>query len=209
LRWSSRQGVAVVATVMLSLGVLVIAGRTLAPPAMPPGEPAPPPATGSIRYVPPPPGTTPEPTTAWSIVPSGPSGRSRQLEAGDVRLTLPPGWHGRSSTEGHVLILQGANFSLAPRGNGQEPVNAMTREHVVVTVSDAVDLTTAISAFPTIGESDFLHDGRVPAGRAFARKRVQKDGRILSVEVLFGIGPPVPSLLRQTNLLLTSLTVID
>jgi hypothetical protein len=108
-----------------------------------------------------------------------------------------------------VLILQGANFSLAPRGNGQEPVNAMTREHVVVTVSDAVDLTTAISAFPTIGESDLLHDGRVPAGRAFARKRVQKDGRILSVEVLFGIGPPVPSLLRQTNLLLTSLTVID
>jgi hypothetical protein len=206
VRWSPRQGVAVVATVILGLGVLVIAGRTLAPPAME-SEAPPPPTTGVIRHVSPPPGTTPEPTTAWSIVSGGPSGTSRRLAAGGVRLTLPPGWHGRSSTEGRGLVLQGANFSLAPRGDGEDPILAMTRQQVLVTVSDAVDLSIAVSAFPTIGESDFLHDGRVPVGYALARKRVHKDGRILSIEVLFGSGPPAPPLLRRTNRLLTSLTV--
>jgi hypothetical protein len=66
---------------------------------------------------------------------------------------------------------------------------------------------TPVSASPLIGASDFLHDGRVPVGRALAVKAVGKHGSILSISAEFGARPPAPSLLRQTNQLLASLTV--
>jgi hypothetical protein len=63
------------------------------------------------------------------------------------------------------------------------------------------------SASPIIGASDFVHGGRVPRGQAFAEKAVRKLGRMLHISALFGARPPTPSLLRQTNQLLASLTV--
>jgi hypothetical protein len=94
-------------------------------------------------------------------------------------------------------------------GPGEDPIQAMTREQVVVTLSTGTGCcpATPVSASPAIGASDFLHDGRVPVGRALAVKAVGKHGSILSISAEFGARPPAPSLLRQTNHLLASLTV--
>jgi hypothetical protein len=64
-----------------------------------------------------------------------------------------------------------------------------------------------VSASPTIDASDFHGVGRVPMGRALAEKAVRRYGRIFFISVLFGGRPRAPSLLRQTNQLLASLTV--
>jgi hypothetical protein len=145
----------------------------------------------------------------WSTVPAAHSGEPGRLTGGGVRLLLPGGWHGRTSSQGGLLVLQAANFVLATRDRGEGPIMAMTRGQVVVMLSTGTGCCpgTRVSASPTIGASDFVHGGRVPRGQAFAEKAVRKHGRILHISALFGARPPAPSLLRQTSQLLASLTV--
>jgi hypothetical protein len=209
MRWPPGRGLTVVVIVVVGLSVLVVAGRMLAPSL---GEsplmstvPTP---TGTIRVVP----LTDvpsEPPMTWSTGPAASLGKPAQLMGGGVRLRLPGGWHGRTTSEGGLLVLQAANFVLATHDRGQDPIQAMTRGQVVVTLSTGTGCCPAIpvSASPVIGASDFLHGGRVPVGRALAAKAVRKHGSILYISAEFGARPPAPSLLRQTNHLLASLTV--
>jgi hypothetical protein len=209
MRWPPGRGLTVVAMVIVGLSVLVVAGRMLSPslgesPVMS-TSPTP---TGTIRIVP----LTDvpsEPSTTWSSVPAASSGKPGQLTGGGVRLRLPGGWHGRTSSEGGLLTVQAANFSLVTNDHGEDPIKAMTRGQVVVTLSTGTGCcpATRVSASPTIGASDFLRGGRVPGGQALAVKAVRKHGRILHISALFGARPPTPSLWQQTNQLLTSLTV--
>jgi hypothetical protein len=209
MRWPPGRGWTVVAIVIVGLSVLVVAGRMLAlPPAEPPVTPTASTPSGTIRIVP----LTDvpsEPPIPWSTVAAASSGKPGQLTGGGVRLRLPGGWHGRTTSEGGLLVLQAANFVLATHHPGEDPIQAMTREQVVVTLSTGTGCcpATPVSASPAIGGSDFLHDGRVPVGRALAVKAVRTHGSVLSIEALFGARPPAPSLLRQTNHLLASLTV--
>ena len=206
MRWPPGRGFTVVATVIVALGFLVVAGRMLAPaPAESPVTSAAPTPTGTIQVVSPPPDLSSEPMT-WSTVPAAESGEPGQLTAGGARLRLPRGWHGRTTTEG-LLILQAANFSWRDHDRSEGPVNAMTSEQVVVTVSDTGDPAIPVSTSPTIGESDFVHDGRAPVGGALAETAVRKHSRVFYISALFGALQPAPSLLRQTNQLLASLTV--
>jgi hypothetical protein len=209
MRWPPGRGLTVVVIVLVGLSVLVVAGRMLAPSlGEPPVMSTAPTPTGTIRIVP----LTDvpsEPPMTWSTVPAASSGKPAQLTGGGVRLRLPGGWHGRTSSEGGLRILQAANFVLATRDPSEDPIKAMTREQVVVTLSTGTGCcpATPVSASPAIGGSDFLHDGRVPVGRALAVKAVRKHGSILYISAEFGARPPAPSLLRQTNHLLASLTV--
>ena len=205
MRWPPGWGLTVAAIVIVGLSVLVVAGRMLAPsldeaPVM---STAPTP-TGTIRTVP---LTDPpsEPPMTWATVPAASSGKPAQLTGDGARLRLPGGWHGRTTSEGGPLILQAANFVLSTQDPGEDPIKNMTRGQVVVTLSTGGP-ATPVSASSTIGASDFLHDGRVPLGQALAVKAVRKHGKILYIEALFGARSPAPSLLRQTNQLLTSLT---
>jgi hypothetical protein len=206
MRWPPGRGLTVV-MVIVGLSILVVAGRVLAPNlAESPIRSTAPPPTGSIRMDSPPPELPPEPSPTWSTVPAASSGKPRRLIAGGARLRLPGGWHGRTTNEGRLRILQAANFVLATRDLGKDPIKNMTREQVVVTLSMRGP-ASPVAASPIIGPSDFLHGGRVPVGRALAIKAVRKHGRILYIEVLFGARPPAASLLRQTNQLLASLTM--
>ena len=210
MRWPPGRGWTVVAVVIVGLSVLVVAGRMLASSlGEPPLMSAAPTPTGTIRTVSPPIELPSEPPMTWSTVPAASSGKPAQLTGGGVQLRLPGGWHGRTTSEGGLLVLQAANFVLATHHPGEDPIQAMTREQVVVTLSTGTGCcpATPVSASPAIGGSDFLHDGRVPVGQALAVKAVRKHGSILSIEALFGARPPAPSLLRQTNHLLASLTV--
>jgi hypothetical protein len=209
MRWLPGQRLTVVAIVIVGLSVLVVAGRMLAPSLdeAPVISTAPPP-TGTIRIVP----LTEQPSdppVTWSTVPAASSGKPGRLTGGGVRLRLPSGWHGRTSSEGGALTLQAANFVLATQDRGEDPIMAMTRGQVLVTLSTGTGCCpgTHVSASPAIGASDFVHGGRVPRGQAFAEKAVRKHDRILHISALFGARPPAPSLLRQTNQLLASLTV--
>jgi hypothetical protein len=207
MRWPTRRGLTVVAVAIVGLSVLVVAGRILAPsqsesPVM---STAPTP-TGTIRTISPPTELPSEPPMTWSTVPAASSGKPGQLTGGGAQLRLPGGWHGRTTTDGGLLILQAANFLLAAHDRGEDPIKAMTREQVVVTVSEGGP-AIPVSASPAIGASDFLRDGRVPVGRALAEKAVRRHGRTFYISALFGARPPAPSLLRQTNQLLASLTV--
>ncbi|HTE69296.1 MAG TPA: hypothetical protein VK942_11140 [Actinomycetes bacterium] len=198
------------AIVIVGLSVLVVAGRMLGSSlGEPPVMSAAPTPTGTIRTISPPIDLPSGPPMTWSTVPAASSGKPAQLTGGGVQLRLPGGWHGRTTSEGGLLVLQAANFVLATHHPGEDPIQAMTREQVVVTLSTGTGCcpATPVSASPAIGGSDFLHDGRVPVGRALAVKAVRTHGSILSSEALFGARPPAPSLLRQTNHLLASLTV--
>jgi hypothetical protein len=200
----------VVAIVIVGLGVLVVAGRMLAlPPAEPPVTPAASPPTGTIRLVPLADAPSEPPPITWSTVPAARSGKPAQLTGGGVRLRLPGGWHGRTTSEGDLLTLQAANFSLATQDRGEDPIQNMSRGQVVVTLSTGTGCCPAIplSASPTIGASDFRHDGWAQVGRPLAMKTIRTHGRIFVISALFGARPPPPSLLRQTNQLLASLTV--
>jgi hypothetical protein len=104
-----------------------------------------------------------------------------------------------------MLLVQAANFPLPARDVGQEPSVTMTPGQVLLGLSDAVGSATPVSTSPAIGASHFLHDGRVPVGRALARTAVRKDGMVFSIEALFGSRPPPRSLIRQANQVLTSL----
>jgi hypothetical protein len=210
MRWPPGRGWTVVAMVIAGLSVLLVSGRMLAPglgesPVM---STAPPP-TGTIRIVPLTEVPSDPPPTTRSTVPAAPSGKPGQLTGGGVRLRLPGGWHGRTSSEGGLRVLQAANFSLATRDRGEDPIMAMSRGQVVVTLATGTGCCpgTRVSASPAIAASDFLHGGRVPVGRALAEKVVHKHSRILHISALFGARPPAPSLLRQANQLLASLTV--
>ena len=210
MRWPPARGLTVVAIMIVGLSVLVVAGRMLAlPPAEPPVTATASTPTGTIRIVPLTDVPSEPPDIPWSTVPTASSGKPAQLTGGGVRLRLPGGWHGRTTSEGGLLTLQAANFVLATHDRGQDPIQAMTREQVVVTLSTETGCcpTPPVSASPVIGASDFLHGGRVPVGRAFAVKSVRTHGSILYIEALFGARPPAASLLRQTNQLLASLTV--
>jgi hypothetical protein len=210
MRWPAGRGLTVVAMVMAGLGVLVVAGRMLAlPPAEPPVTPAAPTPTGTIRIVPLTDVSSEPPPMTWSTAPPARSGKPGQLTGGGVRLRLPGGWHGRTTSEGGLLVLQAANFGLATQDRGEDPIHSMTRRQVLVTLSMGTGCCPGIpvSASPTIGASDLLHGGRAPVARALAEKAVHHDGRIFSIAALFGARPPPPSLLRQTNQLLASLTV--
>jgi hypothetical protein len=209
MRWPPGRGLTVVVIVLVGLSVLVVAGRMLAPSlGEPPVMSTAPTPTGTIRIVP----LTDvpsEPPMTWSTVPAASSGKPAQLTGGGVRLRLPGGWHGRTTSEGGLFVLQAANFLLATRDPSEDPIKAMTREQVVVTLSTGTGCCPAppVSASPVIGASDFLHGGQVPVGRAFAVKAVRTHGSILYIEALFGARPSAASLLRQTNQLLASLTV--
>jgi hypothetical protein len=209
MRWPPGWGLTVVAIVIVGLSVLLVAGRMLAlPPAEPPVTPTASTPTGTIRIVP----LTDvpsEPPMTWSTVPAASSGKPGQLTGGGVRLRLPGGWHGRTTSEGGLLVLQAANFVLATHDRGEDPIKAMTRGQVVVTLSTGTGCcpATSVSASPAMAASDFLHDARVPVGRALGVKAVGKHGSILSISAEFGARPPAPSLLRETNHLLASLTV--
>jgi hypothetical protein len=209
MRWPPGRGLTVVAIVIVGLSVLVVAGRMLAlPPAERPVTATASTPTGTIRILSLTDGPSEPPPVTWSTVPAASSGKPAQLTGG-VRLRLPAGWHGRTTSEGGLLTLQAANFSLATHDRGQDPIQAMTRGQVVVTLSTGTGCCPAppVSASPVIGASDFLRGGQVPVGRAFAVKSVRTHGSILSIEALFGARPPAASLLRQTNQLLASLTV--
>jgi hypothetical protein len=209
MRWPPGRGLTVVAIVLVGLSVLVVAGRMLGlPPAEPPGTATASAPTGTIRIVPLT-DVASEPPIPWSTVPAAPSGKPAQRTGGGVRLRLPGGWHGRTTSEGGLRTLQAANFVLATHDRGQDPFQAMTRGQVVVTLSTGTGCCPAplVSASPVIGASDFRHGGQVPVGRAVAVKAVRTHGSILSIEALFGARPPAASLLRQTNQLLASLTV--
>jgi hypothetical protein len=80
--------------------------------------------------------------------------------------------------------MHAANFSLATDDRGQGPIQAMTREQVVVTLSRGTGCCPALPvlASPVIGASDLRHGGRVPVGRAFAVKVVRTHGSILSIK---------------------------
>jgi hypothetical protein len=209
MRWPPGRGLTVVAIVIVGLSVLVVVGRVLAlPPAERPVTATASMPTGTIRIVP----LTDvpsEPPIPWSTVPAASSGKPAQLTGGGVRLRLPGGWHGRTTSEGGLLTLQAANFMLATHDRGQDPIQAMTQEQVVVTLSTGTGCCPAppVSASPVIGASDFRRGGGVAVGRAFAVKSVRTHGSILYIEALFGARPPAASLLRQTNQLLASLTV--
>ena len=207
MRWPTRRGLTVVAIVIVGLSVLVVAGRILAPShAESPVRSAAPTPTGTSRTISSPTELPSEPLMTWSTVPAASSGKPGQLTGGGAQLLLPAGWHGRTTTDGGLLILQAANFLLAAHGRGEDTIKAMTREQVVVTVSEGGP-AIPVSASPAIGASDFLRDGRVPVGRALAEKAVRRHGRIFFISALFGARPPALSLLRQTNQLLASLTV--
>jgi hypothetical protein len=210
MRWPPGRGWTVVAIVIAGLSVLVVAGRMLAPRlAESPGVATPPTPSGTIRIVPLTEQPSDPPPMTWSTVPAATSGKPGQLTGGGVRLRLPDGWHGRTTSEGGLLILQAANFSLATQDRGEDPIMAMTRGMVVVTLATGTGCCpgTRVSASPTIGASDVLHGGRVPVGRALAVKVVRRHGSVLDISALFGARPPPPSLLRQANQLLASLTV--
>ena len=208
MRWPPGRGWTVVAMVIAGLSVLVVAGRVLAPWLSEPLVPSTlPPPTGTIRIVPLTEQPSEPPPMTWSTVPAAHSGEPGRLTGGGVRLRLPGGWHGRTSSQGGLLVLEAANFSLATQDRGEDPIQAMTRGQVVVTLSTGCCPATPVSASPVIGASDFLHDGRVPVGRALAVKAVRTHRSILSISAEFGARPPAPSLLRQTNHLLASLTV--
>jgi hypothetical protein len=210
MRWPPGRGSMVVAMVIVGLGVLVVAGRMLAlPPAEPPVTPAAPPPTGTIRLVPLTDAPSEPPPITWSTMPAARSGKPAQLTGGGVRLRLPGGWQGRTTSEGDLLTLQAANFSLATQDRGEDPIQNMSRGQVVVTLSTGTGCCPAIplSASPTIGASDFRHDGWAQVGRPLAMKTIRTHGRIFVISALFGGRPPPPSLLRQTNQLLASLTV--
>jgi hypothetical protein len=209
MRWPPGRGFTVVAAVIVGLSVLVVAGRMLAlPPAEPPLIPAAPTPTGTIRLIPLTDAPSEPPPITWSTVPAARSGKPAQLTGGGARLRLPGGWQGRTTSEGGLLILQAANFSLA-HDRGEDPIKAMTQGQVVVTLSTGTGCCPAIpiSASPTIGASDFRHDGWAQVGRPLAMKAVRTHGRIFFISARFGARPPAPSLLRQTNQLLASLTV--
>jgi hypothetical protein len=209
MRWLPGQRLTVVAIVIVGLSVLAVAGRMLAPSlGESPGTTAPPP-TGTIRIVPLTEQPSDPPPMTWSTVPAASSGKPGRLTGGGVRLRLPGGWHGRTSSEGGLLVLQAATFLLATQDRGEDPIMAMTQGQVVVTVSTGTGCCpgTHVSASSAIGASDFVHDGRVPRGKALAEKAVRKHSTILHISALFGARPPAPSLLRQTNQLLASLTV--
>ena len=211
MRWPPGRGLTVVVIVLVGLSVLVVAGRMLAlPPAERPVTATASTPTGTIRILPLTEMPSEPPPMTWSTVPAAPSGKPAQLTGGGVRLRLPGGWHGRTTTEAGLLTLQAANFSLATHDRGQDPFQAMTRGQVVVTLSTGTGCCPArrVSASPVIGASDFRHHGRVPVGRAFAVKAVRTHGSILYIEALFGARPPAASLLRQTNQLLASLAVV-
>ena len=112
----------------------------------------------------------------WSTVPDGHAGEPGRLTSGGVRLRLPGGWHGRTSSQGGLLVLQAANFALATRDRGKGPIMSMTRGQVVVMLSTGTGCCpgTRVSASPIIGASDFVHGGRVPRGQAFAEKAVRQ-----------------------------------
>jgi hypothetical protein len=209
MRWPPGRGLTVVVIVIVGLSVLVVAGRVLAPSlAESPDSSAPPTPTGTIRLAP----LTElpsEPPMTWSTVPAARSGKPAQLTGGGVRLRLPGGWHARTTSEGGLLMLQAANFVLATQDRGEDPLQAMTQGQVVVSLSTGTGCCpgTSVSASPVIGAADFLRDGRVPVGRALAVKAIRTPGSILSISAEFGARPPAPSLLRQTNQLLASLTV--
>ena len=203
MRRPPGRGLTVVAIVIVGLSVLLVVGRMLAPrlDQLPVRSTAPPP-TGTIRTISP-----PTELLTWSTVPAAPLDKPSQLSGGGARLRLPGGWHGRTTTtEDGLRILQAANFMLAAQDRAEDTINTMTPEQVVVTVEAGIPATRG-SASPRIGASDFLDDGRVPQGRALAIKAVRQHGRIFYISALFGARPPAPSLLRQTNQLLASLTV--
>jgi hypothetical protein len=206
MRRRAGRGLGVVAGVTAGLVVLVLAGRWLALP--PAGAPEPAPSvtpTGRVRYLPPPPGTPPEPPpVAWSTVPAPPSGGPRRLAAGPIRLTLPSGWYGRAASDGGLLLVQAANFRLPARDVGEEPLT-MAPGQVLLGLSDGVGPGTPVSTSPAIDASHFLHDGRVPVGRALARTAVRQDGLVLAIEAEFGSRHPSRSLIRQVNEVLGSL----
>jgi hypothetical protein len=210
MRWLPGRGLTVVVSVIVGLSVLVVAGRVLAPTLVElPGRSTAPTPTGTIRILPLTDGPSAPPPVTWSTVPAVSSGKPAQLTGGGVRLRLPGGWHGRTTSEGGLMVLQAANFMVATHDRGEDPIQAMTQGQVVVSLSTGTGCCPGIpvSASPAIGVSDFLHDGRVPVGRALAVKAVRTHGSILSISALFGARPPAPSLLRQTNQLLASLTV--
>jgi hypothetical protein len=210
MRWPPGRGMTVVGIVIVGLSVLVVAGRMLAlPPAERPVTATASTPTGTIRIVPLTDVPSEPPPMTWSTVPAASSGKPAQLTGGGVRLWLPGGWHGRTTTEAGLLILQAANFSLATQDRGQDPIKAMTRGEVVVTLTTGTGCcpATQVSASPVIGASDVLDDGLGPVGQALAEKAFRTHGRIVSISALFGARPPAASLLRQTNQLLASLTV--
>jgi hypothetical protein len=211
VRWPPGRGLTVVViAIIVGLSVLVVAGRVLGPSlAELPDSSAAPAPTGTIRILPLTDVPSEPPPMTWSTVPAARSGKPAQLAGGGVRLRLPGGWHGRTISEGGLLVLQAANFVLATQDRGEDPIQAMTRGQVVVSLSTGTGCCPGIpvSASPAIGASDFLHDGRVPVSRALAVKAVRAHGSILSISAEFGARPPAPSLLRQTNHLLASLTV--
>jgi hypothetical protein len=98
---------------------------------------------------------------------------------------------------------------LATQDRSVDPIMAMTPEEVVVTLATGTGCCPGVpvSASPAIGASDILQGSRVPAGQALAEKAVRKHDTILHISALFGARSPAPSLLRQTNQLLASLTV--
>jgi hypothetical protein len=128
MRWPPGRGWTVVAMVIAGLSVLVVAGRVLAPGL---GEPlvisTMPPPTGTIRIVPLTEQPSDPPPMTWSTVPAAHSGELGRLTGGGLRLLLPGGWHGRTSSQGGLLVLQAANFVLATRDRGEGPIVAMTR----------------------------------------------------------------------------------
>ena len=172
MRWQPGRGLIVVAIVLVGLSVLVVAGRMLAPRLgeSPVRSKAPPPS-GTIRIVP----LTDvpsEPPIPWSTVPAAPSGKPAQLTGGGVRLRLPGGWHGRTSSEGGLRILQAANFVLATQDRGEDPIQAMTLGQVVVTLSTGTGCCpgTPVSASPVIGASDFVRRRPGPGGSGVCRE---------------------------------------
>jgi hypothetical protein len=151
MRWPPGRGWPVVAMVIAGLSVLVVAGRVLAPGL---GEPlvisTVPPPTGTIRIVPLTEQPSDPPPMTWSTVPAAHSGEPGRLTGGGVRLLLPGGWHGRTSSQGDLLVLQSANFLLATRDRSEGPIMAMTRGQVVMMLSTGTGCCpgTRVSASP-------------------------------------------------------------
>jgi hypothetical protein len=162
MRWPPRRGLTVVAIVIVGSSVLVVAGRMLAfPPTERPVTATASTPTGTIRIVPLTEQPSEPPPMTWATVPAASSGKPAQLTGGGVRRWLRGGWHGRTTSEGGLLTLQAANFMLATHDRGQDPIQAMTREQVVVTLSTGTGCCPAlpVSASPVIAASDFLHGG--------------------------------------------------
>jgi hypothetical protein len=97
---------------------------------------------------------------------------------------------------------------LPARDVGEDLPFTMTRGQVLLGLSDEVGPDRPLSTSPAISASHFLHDGRVPVGRALARTAVRKGGMVVSIEALFGSRPPPRSLIRQANKVLTSLRLV-